>query len=235
MTTFVLVHGAWGGSWGWRDFANLLRADGHEVYTPSLTGQGERVHLGGPQVNLSTHVTDVENVFRYEDLADVTLVGHSYGGMVITGVVDRIPDLISHLVYVDAFLPRDGESCFDLGGAGGRERANIEDGWKVLPGTLAPPPATPEAAERLRKLSPQPLGTFDEKVRLSVPLEERAFSLAYVKATAGPPMDTSAFWQAAARTKADPRWRYYELPCGHGIQREMPHELKAILDEVISG
>jgi pimeloyl-ACP methyl ester carboxylesterase len=237
MTTFVLVHGAWGGSWGWREFANLLRADGHEVYTPSLTGQGERIHLGGPEVNLTTHITDIENVFKFEELAAVALVGHSYGGMVVTGVVDRIPELVKHLVYIDAFLPRDGESCFDLGAAGGAKGAVIEDGWKVMPGSVIGTPATPEAAARLAKLSPQPVGTLDEKVRLSVPLEERGFSLTYVKATAGAANDanrTSAFWQAAERTKADPRWRYYELPCGHGVQREMPNELKAILDEVIA-
>ena len=236
MATFVLVHGAWGGSWGWRDFANLLRADGHEVYTPSLTGQGERIHLGGPQVNLSTHVTDVENVFRFEELTDVTLVGHSYGGMVLTGVADRIPELIQHLVYVDAFLPKDGESCFDLGGAGGPDKATIEDGWKIMPMGPRIEPETPEAAERLRKISPQPIGTFEEKVRLTVPLEQRTFSLTYVKATGERPGDanrTSAFWQAAERTQADARWRYHGLPCGHVIQREMPQELEAILDEVI--
>ena len=238
MTTFVLVHGAWGGSWGWRDFANLLRADGHEVYTPSLTGQGERIHLGGPQVNLSTHVTDVENVFRFEDLTDVTLVGHSYGGMVVTGVADRVPEHIQHLVYLDAFLPRDGESCFDLGAAGGTEGATIEDGWKVMPMGARNQPESPEAAARQRKLSPQPIGTLEEKVRLGTPLEERPFSLTYVKATGDQPGDanrTSAFWAAAERTQADPRWHYYGLPCGHGIQREMPEELRAIIYEVIGG
>jgi pimeloyl-ACP methyl ester carboxylesterase len=239
MTTFVLVHGAWGGSWGWREFANLLRADGHEVYTPSLTGQGERIHLGGPQVDLTTHVTDVENTFFYDDLTDVTLVGHSYGGMVITAVVDRIPERVRHLVYLDAFLPRDGESCFDLQGAGGRDHANIEDGWKVMPiGPRPVEPISPEDAHRMARVAPQPVGTFSEKVRLSVPLEDWLFSPTYVKAAGDMPGDlnrTSAFWQASARTKADPRWRYHELPCGHGIQREMPHELKAILDEVIAG
>lgn len=234
MTTFVLVHGAWGGSWGWRDFANLLRSEGHEVYTPSLTGQGERIHLGGPEVNLTTHVTDVENVFRYEDLTDVTLVGHSYGGMVVTGVADRVPELIDHLIYIDAFLPRDGESCFDLGGAGGPERATVVDGWKVMPMGRTDV-ESPEAAIRAQRLAPQPIGTLEEKVRLNVPLEERSFSLTYVKAAGDAPGDanrTGAFWQAAERTKADPRWRYYALPCGHGVHREMPRELKAILDEV---
>jgi pimeloyl-ACP methyl ester carboxylesterase len=215
----------------------MLRADGHEVFTPSLTGQGERNHLGGPNVNLTTHVTDVENVIKYEDLHDFVLVGHSYGGMVVTGVADRHADSITDLVYLDAFLPKDGESCFDLGGAGGSDKATIEDGWKVMPMRGPAAPETPEAADRLRKLSPQPIETMREKVHLSVPLEERAFTLTYVKAagdasTLGAP--TGAFWDAAARTKADPRWRYYELPCGHGIHAEMPNELRDILYEVTS-
>lgn len=234
MTTFVLVHGAWGGSYGWRAFANLLRADGHEVYTPSLTGLGERSHLGGPNVNLSTHVADVENVFKYEGLSDVVLVGHSYGGMVVTGVADRIPELISHLVYSDAFLPRDGESCFDLGGAGGRDQAVI-DGWKVA--SMGPPlqNPTPEQAKLASLRSPQPLGTLEEGVRLSVPLEVRPFSRTYMKAGGGAPDDlsrTGHFWDASARVKDDPRWRYYELPCGHGMHRELPDEVRAILYEV---
>ncbi len=235
MSTYVLVHGAWGGSYGWTKFATLLRSDGHEVFTPSLTGQGERNHLGGPDVSLSTHITDVENLIKYEDLTDFVLVGHSYGGMVVTGVADRLYDEITDLVFVDAFLPNDGESCFDLGGAGGPERATIEDGWKVMPMRAPDTAETPEMAARLRKLSPQPIETLREKVRLSTPLEKRAFSLTYVKAagdvsTLGNP--TGAFWDAAARAKADPRWRYFELQCGHGVHAEMPNELKAILDEV---
>ena len=234
MTTFVLVHGAWGGSYGWTKFAGMLRADGHDVFTPSLTGQGERNHLGGPHVTLTTHITDVENTIKYEDLEKFVLVGHSYGGMVITGVADRVAGQITDLIYLDAFLPNDGESCFDLGAAGGENGATIEDGWKIMPMRMPAVAETPEMAARLRKLSPQPIETFREKVRLSVPLEQRDFTLTYVKAAVDtfPNAPTTAFWQAAARTKADPRWRYYELPCGHGIQAEMPNELQAILYEV---
>ncbi len=170
MTTFVFVHGAWGGSWGWTNFARLMRSAGHEVFTPSLTGQGERTHLGGPNVNLSTHILDVENTIKYEGLTDIALVGHSYGGMVVTGVADRVPEVIRQLIYVDAFLPQDGESCFDLGGAGGPERATIVDGWKVMPMAR---PATPEMEARAWRMSPQPIGTLEEKVHLSMPLEQR--------------------------------------------------------------
>jgi pimeloyl-ACP methyl ester carboxylesterase len=120
MTTFVLVHGAWGGSWGWKEFARLLRSSGHDVYTPSLTGQGERSHLAGPEVTLTTHFLDVENLIKFEDLNQITLVGHSYGGMVVTGVADRMAETIRHLIYIDAFLPNDGESCFDLAARAGR-------------------------------------------------------------------------------------------------------------------
>ena len=107
---FVIVHGAWGGSWAFRRVEALLREKGCIVYRPSLTGQGERVHLASPAVSLSTHIDDVVNVIRFEDLHDVILVGHSYGGMVITGVADRVPDRIRRLIYLDAFVPNDGKA-----------------------------------------------------------------------------------------------------------------------------
>ena len=232
MTTFVLVHGAWGGSYGWRHFANLLRADGHEVYTPSLTGLGERSHLGGPQVNLTTHVTDVENVFRYEGLSDVVLVGHSYGGMVVTGVAGRIPELITHLIYSDAFLPRNGESCFDLGGAGGKERAAIEDGWKVLSMDRPVENPTPEQVRQAGLRAPQPLGTLAEAVNLKTPLEELPFSRTYIKATLNQPTRVGHFWDAYERAQGDARWNAYEMPTGHGTYREMPDRFREILYEV---
>jgi pimeloyl-ACP methyl ester carboxylesterase len=234
VTTFVLVHGAWGGSYAWREVANMLRADGHEVYTPSLTGLGERSHLGGPEVDLTTNVTDVENVFKYEGLSDAVLVGHSYGGMVVTGVADRVPELISHLIFSDAFLPRDGESCFDLGGAGGREKARIEDGWKVLAAEQSLENPTVEQLRQVGLRAAQPIGTLTEPVSLKTPLEDRDFSLTYIKALKPPrdPNRIQAFWAASDRTRNDPRWRYYEMPTGHGTYREMPERFREILYEV---
>src|SRR5689334_22323425 len=129
MRTYVLVHGAWGGSHSWRDFAPLLWAAGHRVYTPSLTGQGERNHLGGPDVTLTTHITDVVNCIEYNDLRDIVLVGHSYGGMVVTGVQELMHDRIAHIVYEDAFLPRDGESCWSQEMI---TRNLSENGWGVM-------------------------------------------------------------------------------------------------------
>src|SRR6202020_2122392 len=123
MTTFVLVHGAWGGSWGFRLVRRPLREAGHEVFTPSLTGRGERAHLASPQVNLSTHVLDVVNTILYEDLSDIVLLGFSYGGMVVTGALEHVADRGSHLVYLDAFVPAAGPSLEALGGAGYRAGA----------------------------------------------------------------------------------------------------------------
>ena len=109
MAVFVLVHGAWGGAHGFRKVRGPLREAGHEVFTPSLTGIGERVHLTSPQVCLTTHVTDVVNTVLYEDLRGVALLGFSYGGFVVTGALEHIGDRVAHLVYLDAFVPRDGE------------------------------------------------------------------------------------------------------------------------------
>lgn len=114
MATFVLVHGGGHGGWCWQRLTPHLRAAGHEVHTPTLTGVGERVHLLGPDVGLDTHVEDVVAVLKYEDLRDVILVGHSYGGMVITGVADRAPTRVGHLVYLDTAAPSDGQSMVDL-------------------------------------------------------------------------------------------------------------------------
>src|SRR5690242_2869175 len=107
MATYVLVPGAWLGGWCWQRVTPLLRAAGHEVYTPTLTGLGERVHLGSPETDLDTHIQDIVNVLVYEDLRDVVLLGHSYSGMVVTGVADRVPDRLSQLVYLDAIVPND--------------------------------------------------------------------------------------------------------------------------------
>jgi Predicted hydrolases or acyltransferases (alpha/beta hydrolase superfamily) len=117
MAVFVLVHGAWGGAHGFRKVRGPLREAGHEVFTPSLTGIGERAHLTSPQVCLTTHIADVVNAVWYEDLSDIVLLGYSYGGVVVTGALEHIGDRVRHLVYLDAFVPGDGETVASLGGA----------------------------------------------------------------------------------------------------------------------
>ena len=127
MATYVLVHGAWGGAHGFRKVRGPLRAAGHEVFTPSLTGIGERAHLTSPQVCLTTHITDVVNLVRYEDLNGIVLLGYSYGGLVVTGALDHIGDRVRHLVYLDAFVPGDGDSLSAMTGgviAGGTAGAS---------------------------------------------------------------------------------------------------------------
>jgi pimeloyl-ACP methyl ester carboxylesterase len=224
MATYVLVHGAWSGSWGFKDVAGRLRAAGHAVYTPSLTGIGERSHLANPDVDLSLHIKDVEQVLWYEDLSDIVLLGFSYGGMVVTGLVDRCAERISHLVYLDALLPEDGQSSNDING-----RNTEGESWTVppRPRQLADPEM--QAWMDARRV-PQPRKTFEEKVRLSKPLAEHAFSLTYIKATADPP--PGPLWGAAARVRNDPRWRYREVPTGHMVALTMPAELTALLLEL---
>src|SRR6266511_1450452 len=132
-STYVFVHGAWGGSWDWRQVDSLLTRRGHRVYRPQLTGLDERVRLASGEVGLATHIDEVVNTILWEDLRDVVLVGHSYGGMVITGVADRIPDRIRRLVYLDAFLPDSGETALDLAESTGATflRANTRDGFLI--------------------------------------------------------------------------------------------------------
>ena len=116
MATFVLVHGAWDGGWTWRSIARALQAAGYEVFTPTLTGSGERVHLASPTIDLNTHILDIVHVLRYEQLDNVILVGYNYGGMVITGVAEQVSQCLSQLVYLDAFVPQHGQTVADLCG-----------------------------------------------------------------------------------------------------------------------
>ena len=219
MATYVLVHGAWGGSYAFRAVRRLLHADGHEVLTPSLTGIGERAHLTGPRVDLSLHVLDVVNAIRYEDLRDVVLLGYSYGGMVVTGALDALGDRVREVVYLDAFVPDDGDSVVTLTGGEPPGLPDLGALWSV------PPPTRqyedPEVAARaaVRRV-PQP-------VRSAVPLERRGLGLTYVRATADP--DGAGFEPFARRARESPAWRYHEIASTHMIPENRPDELAVIL------
>jgi pimeloyl-ACP methyl ester carboxylesterase len=161
MATFVLVHGGWSGAHGFRLVRPPLRAAGHEVFTPSLTGVGERVHLAHPLVDLTTHVHDVVNQVLYEDLHDIVLLGFSYGGFVVTGALAHIADRVAHLVYLDAFVPADGDSVLGMLGASGTSAAvepiGVGDGWLVpAPERRFDDPA--EAAFAVPRRTPHPRG-----------------------------------------------------------------------------
>lgn len=233
MATYVLVHGAWGGAHSFRKVRRLLHSAGHDVFTPSLTGIGERAHLASPQVCLTTHIADVANAVLYEDLRDIVLLGFSYGGLVITGALEHIWDRISHLVYLDAFVPADGESLDAIGGFAGHAAA-------VGPGAawLVPPlrrdfddPA--EASWSGARRTPHPARCFSEPVRLARPLEDYTFTRTYIKASAEPRAEPAGpFWAAADRARNSPAWRYREIATTHLVPSNRPDDLARLLSEL---
>ena len=227
------MHGAWGGAHGFRKVRGPLREAGHEVFTPSLTGIGERVHLTSPQVCLTTHITDVVNTVLYEDLRDIVLLGFSYGGFVVTGALEHVGDRVRHLVYLDAFVPDDGDSLVSMtGGGAGRGVIKLGSDWLVPPQAREfDDPA--EAAWSSARRTPQPAGCFTEPVRLARPLEDYPFTRTYIKATGDPrPEPGGPFWAAADRARRSPAWRYREIDTGHMIPGNRPGHLARLLLEL---
>ena len=228
--TFVLVHGAWHGGWCYARVAEILRAAGHRVFAPTLTGLGERSHLFSGDITLDTHVRDVVNVLEYEDLRDVSLCGHSYGGFVVSGVVECVPERVAALTFLDAFVPNDGESLIDLSLRGGPSRqlngAMDGDGRGVPPIPAAHFHVNEtDRAEVDRLCGPQPIGTMLQRLRLTG-ARERCASKTYIRAVAYPSVPFDAY---RAQCAADPSWRVADLPCGHDVMLDMPHELAALL------
>ena len=232
MTTFVLVHGAWHGGWCWSRVARALHQAGHTAHTPTLTGLGERVHLMHRGVTLDTHVEDIVRVFEAEELSDVVLCGHSYGGMVITGVADRIAARIRSLVYLDAFVPTDGQNVLDDFQASDRaafmraEAASKGGGW-LIPPVPAARFKVNEADQAWvdRRCVPHPLACFEQKLRLSG-AHARVAKRVYIKAGAYVP---SPFDAAFERLKRDPAWKVHSIPCGHDVMVDRPQELADVL------
>jgi pimeloyl-ACP methyl ester carboxylesterase len=229
MATYVLVHGGWSGAHGFRHVRRLLQGAGHEVFTPSLTGIGERVHLASPQVDLSTHVTDVVNTVLYEDLDPIVLLGYSYGGAVVTGSLRHIADRVRELVYLDAFVPEDGDTVWGLAGRVGDPTIRLGDQWLVPPLPREYDDPLEGAWQQARRV-PHPAGCFTEPVRLEKPLEDHELGLTYVKATSdAAESPNSAFWQAGRHAKSSARWKYYETATNHMVLSNRPEELAEIL------
>lgn len=229
-STFVLVHGAWGGAHTWRTVRPLLAAEGHQVFTPSLTGIGDRSHLASPQIDLTTHVDDVLNQIVYEDLTDIVLLGFSYGGMVISGALGHVADRVRELVYLDAFVPSDGQAVVDLTGFPAAEVTGLDADWLIPPRERSfDDPA--EAAFAAPRRTPQPARTFTEPVRLPVAIESYNLGRTYIKATRDQrrPDGPDGFWDAADRYRDHPAWRYHELDSNHMIPQNLPGPLAAIL------
>ena len=237
MATFVIVHGAWGGGWSWNKYiVPLLRKSGHDVFPVTLTGLGDRSHLSSPDITLDTHIQDVVNVLFYEDLSDVILVGHSYGGNVITGVADRCPERLQQLVYLDAATPSDGQSSASAWP--GRteqieELARREgDGWKVPPGDAPPDQQAEIIAWARPRRHPMPIKTMTTPVRLT--RGETTLPRAFVYCTIGKEPG-SAQAERAERVKNNPRWQYFELNTGHNLHYTAPEATVEILNKLARG
>jgi pimeloyl-ACP methyl ester carboxylesterase len=239
MANFVLVHGAWHGGWCWRDTARALRAQGHTVVTPTHTGVGERAHQSSEAITLETHVRDVLGAIEAEELSDVILCGHSYGGMVITGVADRLPGRVKALVYLDAFVPAHGDSLIRLLDAAlapevaqafvGGFRGSAADGHG---GMMAPIPAEVfgiAQANRAwvdRRCVPQALATFEMPLLLSGGGNDTVKQRLYVLADG---WDPSPFRHFARQCEGRAGWRVTKLACGHDVMVDMPKELAEVL------
>jgi pimeloyl-ACP methyl ester carboxylesterase len=235
MANIVLAHGAWSAAWAWKKMRPLMRTAGHEFFSPTYTGLGERAHLAHHEIDLSTHIQDVVAVLEFEDLQDVTLLGHSYGGMVATGVADRARNRIARVVYIDAFAPTDGQSLFDLVGPKGEAnmRAGAEkegNGWRV-PINPMPPDTSPEdvawASPRRR---PQPIRTFEQKLRLD---SKEPPPRHYIYAKRNMPGDV--FRQFAERARSEPGWSCHEIDASHNPHITCPQDLMALLTRIMEG
>jgi pimeloyl-ACP methyl ester carboxylesterase len=235
MTSFVLVHGAWHGSWCWKRVRSSLQSKGHEVFTPTLTGVAERSHLLSRYVNLETHIQDVLNLIRWEELSDIVLCGHSYGGCVISGVADRIPDRIRSLVYLDAFVLEDGENLLqhlpkEQRGQLVEATFKVGESWKVPP--IPAEVFNVNTSDRdwvNRQCTLQPIETFQQQIQLSgaiTNIKNVTFILAtgFVEGSPFPP-----FYEKA---KAH-GWRVLTIDCGHDVMLDRPEELTRLLLDAV--
>ena len=222
--TFVLVHGAWHGGWCWRRVADRLAAKGHYVVAPTLSGVGERSHLPPGSIDLSTQVADVVGEIRWKDLDRIVLVGHSYGGMVITGVAEQLHDRISSIVYLDAFLPGDGQSLFDIT-------------HTATPPTTASVPSHPASFFHVNeadsawvdsKLTPHPTACFTEKLKVAGAYQSIA-KKSYIRA---PLFKMPAFDQFLAQCSGDASWKTQTVTCGHDVMIDQPEALSALLEKL---
>jgi pimeloyl-ACP methyl ester carboxylesterase len=230
--TFLVCHGAWSAGWAWKKMHPLMQAAGHRLVTPSYTGLGERVHLANPSIDLETHIEDILNVVKYEDLRAVVLIGHSYGGMVATGVADRARDRIAQLIYIDAFVPEDGQSLVDLNEP---DRQRIQElvkdgGWRVPPRPISSDTAEADLEWLNARRVDMPVKCFDTKLKLQG--GKLTLPRSYVYATRITPADT--FGPFARLTRNEAGWRYYEIDASHSPNVTAPETLMALLEKIVA-
>ena len=239
MATFVLVHGAWHGGWCWQKLTPFLEAAGHAVYAPTLTGLAERAAELSPDIGLDTHIQDVVGLLEEKDLRGVVLVGHSYGGMVITGVVDAAPERIAHLVYLDTFVPRDGESMVDVSPIVilllRRQAQSHGDGWKIDSHGDYGVTTEPDRSWVLSKVTPQPLKTLEQPLHLKNPAIVSTKARTHIDCTGGG-FFFAVMRQILGRRALPPTeagWRLRQLRTGHDAMITMPRELAGLLLEAV--
>lgn len=230
--TLLVCHGAWSGGWSWKKMFPLVEAAGYRLVVPTYTGLGEREHLAHPGIDLETHIQDILSVVKFEDLSDIVLLGHSYGGMVATGVADRIGDRIKQLIYLDAFVPRDGQSLLDLNEPARptmEALAKSGDSWRVPPNPTSSDTAEADLEWLTKRRVPMPLKCFQMKLKL--PHGEPSMPRSYIYATRITPADT--FGQFAKRARAEPGWRYFEIDASHSPNVTAPDALMKVLREIV--
>lgn len=234
---FVLVHGAWHGGWCWKYVREALQAEGHTVFSPSLTGLGDRVHLRNPDVNLTTHVTDVVNLIEYEELEDVILVGHSYGGHVVAWAADKVKERLSHVAFLDAALPTDGEPFLAPGVGEGRIK-DATDGYLMavqsMEDFLGIPLDHPLHDWVARHLVEHPLPTLMETVVYENG-GPAGLPKTFVRCTGNPRMQSGEADPVFAMTEADPEWSYVTIETGHDLMVTAPDETTDILLKIATG
>jgi len=219
--TIVIVHGAWGGAWAFKNVEALLRQKGLQVYRPQLTGQGDRVHLARPDIGLNTHIDDVVNTILYEDLRDIILVGHSYGGMVISGVADRVPDRIKRLVYLDAMVPNDGESAMSVMPGGADFIKKMTKGDYMVPSWVKPDQPIPHDV-------PQSLKTFTDPIVFKNEAARKLPATYILTVDKGKEAKDDSFFAQSLRAK-ERGWSMLQLTADHNPQWSAPEALAEML------
>ncbi len=229
--TFLVAHGAWSAGWSWKKMHPLMAAAGHRLIVPTYTGLGEREHLASAENNLETHIQDLLGVIKFEELNDFVLVAHSYGGLVATGVADRVPERIRQIIYVDAFVPQHGQSLFDImpAATGDRFRSGLAagDGWRVPPMPV-PDDTAPADVQWIEKYRiPQSVRCFDTPLLLQK--GDTKVPRAYIYAMRRPPVDTFGPFAERARKEG---WVYREIDASHSSQITAPEALTKLLGEL---
>jgi pimeloyl-ACP methyl ester carboxylesterase len=232
--TFLVCHGAWSGGWSWKNMFALMQAAGYRLLVPTYTGLGERTHLAHPLIDLETHIRDILNVIEYEDLRDFVLLGHSYGGMVATGVADRVGDRINQVIYLDAFVPKNGQCLLDFLSDSERQRmrdlTQSGDAWRVPPNPVAADTPAEDIEWLTERRAPMPIKCFQMGLKLQN--GETILPRSYIYAKRITPADT--FGQFARHAKSAAGWRSFEIDASHAPNITAPEALMKVLEEIVA-